>query len=399
MALVLRWPTRRRRRSLQTRWPKQPVRLVALYLCPSCWKKTRSWPDWDWDQEVPLWVPCSSVATSRRRCRPSRTIWRPSSWNGATSSPPLSTARILTWPPFNASLTWGPLVMFFSCSPQRLFSSGYRLLTMKSYDLFWPSRNKEVSSWDSPLPPFLFTHLLSPPSRLASPSNRFSFLDKWTYAPWTVIYCWSFAREIEKRGEEGFRSTLIQSRISPRVIFGALSNLDCDFEPDRIIIIKMNWSQEYKKPLEESNPPILGSNKISTLFHRIPEILQCHTLFRLALSECARTWDKEEKIGDVFVANFSKAVVLDIYSDFINNFSQSLDVAKQESKRKSALADFLKVLSFFLPSPVWRPPTKLLSHRRSIGQADILARPAVVLWSHGQARPKISSIHPPTSGK
>jgi Rho guanine nucleotide exchange factor 10 len=44
------------------------------------------------------------------------------------------------------------------------------------------------------------------------------------------------------------------------------------------------------------------------------------------------------------VANFSKAVVLDIYSDFINNFSQSLEVAKQESKRKSALADFLKVL-------------------------------------------------------
>lgn len=106
--------------------------------------------------------------------------------------------------------------------------------------------------------------------------------------------------------------------------------------------------KEYKKPLEESNPPILGANKISTLFHRLPEILQCHTLFRLALSECARTWDKEEKIGDVFVANFSKAVVLDIYSDFINNFSQSLEVAKQESKRKSALADFLKVSIYFL---------------------------------------------------
>ena len=70
-------------------------------------------------------------------------------------------------------------------------------------------------------------------------------------------------------------------------------------------------------------------------------------MFRLALSECARTWDKEEKIGDVFVANFSKAGVLDIYSDFINNFSQAVDVAKQESKRKSALADFLKV--FFSP--------------------------------------------------
>ena len=92
---------------------------------------------------------------------------------------------------------------------------------------------------------------------------------------------------------------------------------------------------------------------MTTLFHRLPEILQCHKLFRLALSECVRSWDKEEKIGDVFVASFSKAVVLDIYSDFINNFSLALDVAKQESKRKSALADFLKV---------WILPYKLLYH-------------------------------------
>lgn len=124
-------------------------------------------------------------------------------------------------------------------------------------------------------------------------------------------------------------------------------------------------------------------------------------MFRLALSECARTWDKEEKIGDVFVANFSKAVVLDIYSDFINNFSQAVDVAKQESKRKSALADFLKVpfdLLFFQRTHLMFHLTRLLSCP-SIGQADILPRPAVVLRSHGQARPKIPSIHSPTPGK
>lgn len=103
--------------------------------------------------------------------------------------------------------------------------------------------------------------------------------------------------------------------------------------------------QDYKKPLEESSPAILSSGKIGTLFHRVPEILQCHSIFRLALAECARSWDREEKIGDVFVANFSKANVLDIYSDFINNFSVAVDLAKQESKRKSALADFLKVIS------------------------------------------------------
>ena len=127
---------------------------------------------------------------------------------------------------------------------------------------------------------------------------------------------------------------------------------------------------DYKKPLEDSNPPILSPSKVSILFHRVPEILQCHTVFRIALAEAIRNWDKEEKIGDVFVANFSKAVVLEIYSDFINNFTAAMDCAKQESKRKSALADFLKVkqitahdrVSFFglMVKPVQRFPQFIL---------------------------------------
>lgn len=52
---------------------------------------------------------------------------------------------------------------------------------------------------------------------------------------------------------------------------------------------------------------------------------------------------QDEKIGDVFVACFSKSVVLEIYADFINNFSEAMDLAKLESKRKSAFGDFLKV--------------------------------------------------------
>lgn len=108
--------------------------------------------------------------------------------------------------------------------------------------------------------------------------------------------------------------------------------------------------QDYKKPLEESSPAILSSSKISTLFLRLPEILQCHTLFRIALAEAIRTWDKDERIGDVFVASFSKSIVLDVYSGFINNFSVAMDLAKTEAKRKSALADFLKVNKTLPPS-------------------------------------------------
>lgn len=128
--------------------------------------------------------------------------------------------------------------------------------------------------------------------------------------------------------------------------------------------------QDYKKTLEESNPPILSQSKISTLFHRLPEILQYHTLFHIALAECVRNWDKDEKMGDVFVSSFSKSIILDIYSGFINNFSFAMELAKMEAKRKSALSDFLSVkqmmahdrLSFFglMVKPVQRFPQFIL---------------------------------------
>ncbi|CAA9996465.1 unnamed protein product [Nesidiocoris tenuis] len=127
---------------------------------------------------------------------------------------------------------------------------------------------------------------------------------------------------------------------------------------------------EYKKPLEEASPAILSSSKIQTLFHRVPEILQCHKLFRIALTDAVANWDREHRIGDVFVASFSKAVVLDIYSDFINNFSVAMDLARSESKKKPALAEFFKVrqnnshdrLSFFglMVKPVQRFPQFIL---------------------------------------
>ena len=48
-------------------------------------------------------------------------------------------------------------------------------------------------------------------------------------------------------------------------------------------------------------------------------------------------------IGEVFVSNFSSRRVLETYADYINNFNSAMEVAKAESKRKSAFADFLKV--------------------------------------------------------
>ena len=70
------------------------------------------------------------------------------------------------------------------------------------------------------------------------------------------------------------------------------------------------------------------------------------------------------------MASFSKSSVLEIYSDFINNFNQAMELAKSESKRKSAFADFLQVkqitaadrLNFFglMVKPIQRFPQFIL---------------------------------------
>ncbi|KAF5296367.1 hypothetical protein FQR65_LT10259 [Abscondita terminalis] len=160
-------------------------------------------------------------------------------------------------------------------------------------------------------------------------------------------------------------ANLTQQQLKRRMIVAAIVHSENSY-----VATLQRLVNDYKKPLEESSPPILSGSKITTLFHRLPEILQCHTLFRIALAESVRNWDRDEKIGDVFVASFSKAIVLDIYSGFINNFSIAMDLAKMEAKRKSALADFLKVkqisshdrLSFFglMVKPVQRFPQFIL---------------------------------------
>ena len=48
---------------------------------------------------------------------------------------------------------------------------------------------------------------------------------------------------------------------------------------------------DYKQTLEESNPPILSQAKVDVLFHKVEDILTCHSQFRMALSEAVLKWD------------------------------------------------------------------------------------------------------------
>uniref|UniRef100_A0A452SB49 Rho guanine nucleotide exchange factor 10 like n=1 Tax=Ursus americanus TaxID=9643 RepID=A0A452SB49_URSAM len=70
--------------------------------------------------------------------------------------------------------------------------------------------------------------------------------------------------------------------------------------------------QDYRNPLMEMEPKVLSARKCQAVFFRVKEILHCHSMFQIALSSRVAEWDATEKIGDLFVASFSKSMVLDV---------------------------------------------------------------------------------------
>ncbi|XP_069775092.1 rho guanine nucleotide exchange factor 10-like protein isoform X2 [Narcine bancroftii] len=100
--------------------------------------------------------------------------------------------------------------------------------------------------------------------------------------------------------------------------------------------------QEYKKPLMEAEPKLMSLRKLRVVFYRLREILQCHSMFQIALSSRVTEWDAMEKIGDLFVASFSKSMVLDVYSDYVNNFTNAMALIKKACLTRPAFLEFLK---------------------------------------------------------
>nr|XP_055028117.1 rho guanine nucleotide exchange factor 10 isoform X1 [Misgurnus anguillicaudatus]XP_055028118.1 rho guanine nucleotide exchange factor 10 isoform X1 [Misgurnus anguillicaudatus] len=100
--------------------------------------------------------------------------------------------------------------------------------------------------------------------------------------------------------------------------------------------------EQYEKPLSEIEPRLVSDRKRKVMFYRIREILQCHALFQMALASRVSDWDELEMIGDVFVASFSKSMVLDAYSEYVNNFSLAMGVVRKACAAKPCFLEFLK---------------------------------------------------------
>ncbi|XP_036919274.1 rho guanine nucleotide exchange factor 10 isoform X4 [Sturnira hondurensis] len=129
---------------------------------------------------------------------------------------------------------------------------------------------------------------------------------------------------------------LSQQQVVRRCILGSIVDSEKNYVDALTRIL------EYERPLAEMEPRILSDRKLKVVFHRLREVLQCHRLFQMALASRVAEWDAVETIGDVFVASFSKSMVLDAYSEYVNNFSTAVAILKKTCATKPAFLEFLK---------------------------------------------------------
>ncbi|KAF0886420.1 ARHGA factor, partial [Crocuta crocuta] len=130
---------------------------------------------------------------------------------------------------------------------------------------------------------------------------------------------------------------LSQQQVVRRYILGSV----VDSEKNYVDALKRILEQ-YEKPLSEMEPKVLSERKLKVVFYRVKELLQCHAMFQIALASRVAEWDSVETIGDVFVASFSKSMVLDAYSEYVNNFSTAVAILKKTCATKPAFLEFLK---------------------------------------------------------
>ncbi|XP_054576170.1 rho guanine nucleotide exchange factor 10 isoform X2 [Eptesicus fuscus] len=130
---------------------------------------------------------------------------------------------------------------------------------------------------------------------------------------------------------------LTQQQVVRRYILGSIVDSEKNYVDALTRIL-----EQYERPLAEMEPRVLSERKLRVVFHRLREVLQCHRLFQMALASRVAEWDAVEMIGDVFVASFSKSMVLDAYSEYVNNFSAAVAVLRKACSTKPAFLEFLK---------------------------------------------------------
>ncbi|EHA99912.1 Rho guanine nucleotide exchange factor 17 [Heterocephalus glaber] len=125
--------------------------------------------------------------------------------------------------------------------------------------------------------------------------------------------------------------------------------------------------QGYMQPLKQpENSLLCDPSLVDEIFDQIPELLEHHEQFLEQVRHCVQTWHAQQKVGSLLVQSFSKDVLVNIYSAYIDNFLNAKDAVRVAKETRPAFLKFLEqsmrenkekqALSDLMIKPVQRIP-------------------------------------------
>ncbi|KAK2584580.1 hypothetical protein KPH14_006945 [Odynerus spinipes] len=102
---------------------------------------------------------------------------------------------------------------------------------------------------------------------------------------------------------------------------------------------------KYLQPLKSpENAGLVDAATVDEIFYQIPAILSHHEVFLEELRKRLETWEVRQTIGDVFLDVFTKPVVLETYTLFLDNWKSARKAIKTTCQAKPAFARFLETM-------------------------------------------------------
>uniref|UniRef100_A0A3B3QTR2 Rho guanine nucleotide exchange factor 17 n=1 Tax=Paramormyrops kingsleyae TaxID=1676925 RepID=A0A3B3QTR2_9TELE len=101
--------------------------------------------------------------------------------------------------------------------------------------------------------------------------------------------------------------------------------------------------QGYMKPLKHpEHSPLCDPSLVDEMFYQVPEILEHHEQFLERVVDCVNDWHDRQTVGHLLVESFSKEILVNIYSAYIDNFLIAKDAVRIAKEAKPAFLKFLE---------------------------------------------------------
>ncbi|KAM6946001.1 rho guanine nucleotide exchange factor 17 [Aplochiton taeniatus] len=102
--------------------------------------------------------------------------------------------------------------------------------------------------------------------------------------------------------------------------------------------------QGYMRPLKQadSGGSLVDPYLVDEMFYQIPEILEHHEHFLEQVSGCVSQWHDRQTVGHLLIQSFSKEILANIYSAYIDNFLNAKDAVRIAKEAKPAFHKFLE---------------------------------------------------------